>query len=107
MPTLNELHVQRGRLLERIALQRAVLADDVYPLAATLDTADRAVAGARAVIAYLKARPVLVGVAVAALVVLRGRRVVKLARRGFFLWKAWRSIRDNLLARFAGLGFPL
>ena len=41
MQRLNELHLQRGRLLERITTQRYVLMAEVQPVRAALDRTDR------------------------------------------------------------------
>lgn len=103
MNRLTQLHVQRGRLLERIATDRDLLRYDVEPVVEALSKVDRAVAVAQAGVLYIKRHPGLVAIAVTFLVVLRGRRVFRLAQRGFFLWKTWRALRQ----RFFSSGFGL
>ena len=103
MKTLTEVYVQRGRLLERIALQRAVLSQELEPVEQALAQADRVVAGVNAGVAYVKQHPAIAVLGVAVLLVLQGRRVLRLARRGFFLWKAWQSLRERLLFSAFGL----
>jgi hypothetical protein len=102
MKTLTEVHVQRGRLLERIALQRAVLSQELEPVHAVLEATDRVVAGVNAGVAYVKRHPGVTALAVAVLFALKGRRVLRLARRGFFVWKAWQALRERVL--FSGFG---
>jgi hypothetical protein len=102
MKTLTEVYVQRGRLLERIALQRAVLSQELEPVQQALAKADLVVAGVNAGVGYVKRHPALAALGVAVLFVLQGRRVLRLARRGFFLWKAWQSLRERIL--FSGFG---
>ena len=102
MKTLTEVLVQRGRLLERIELQRAVLSDDLQPVQVALAKVDRGLGYVRAGVAYVKGHPGVAALAVAVLVALKGRRIFRLAKRGFFVWKAWRSLRERLL--YSGFG---
>jgi hypothetical protein len=102
MKTLTEVLVQRGRLLERIALQRAVLSEDMQPVQAVLDKTDRGLSYVKLGVAYVKGHPGVTALAVAVLFALKGRRIFALAKRGFFVWKAWRSLRERLL--YSGFG---
>ena len=95
---LNELHLERGRLLERITTQRYVLINEVQPVKAVLGRADQAVDVVRTGVDTLKRYPALAGVAAAVLCVFKPRRVFRLARRGFFVWRTWRSVRERLMA---------
>ncbi|WP_319242276.1 YqjK family protein [uncultured Propionivibrio sp.] len=97
MQRLNELHLERGKLLERITTQRYVLINEVQPIRATLDRADHVIAAARSGIETVKRYPALAGVAAALVCILNARRAFRLARRGFFLWRTWRSLRERLL----------
>ncbi len=101
MKTLTEVLVQRGRLLERIALERAYLREDMQPVHAVLDKTDRGIGYAKAGLAYIKSHPGLTALAITVLFVLKGRRIIVLAKRGFFIWKTWRSLRERL--PFSGL----
>ncbi|MDR2507676.1 MAG: YqjK-like family protein [Candidatus Accumulibacter sp.] len=105
MPTLSELQIQRGRLLERVACQRAAMREKIAPVQRALDTADRAVAGIQAGALYLKRRPWMIGLMAAAVFALKGRRVFRLLKRGFILWRTWRSLRDNLSSGLGSLVF--
>lgn len=105
MPTLSELQIQRGRLLERVVYQRAAMREKIVPIQRALDTADRAVAGVRVGALYLKHRPWMIGLMAAAVFALKGRRVFRLLKRGFVLWRTWRSLRDSLSSGLGGLLF--
>lgn len=96
MQRLNELHLQRGRLLERITTQRYVLMAEVQPVRAALDRTDRVLAQLRAGVDYVKRYPAVAGLAVAMLMVFNVRRTLRLARRGFVVWRTWRLLREKL-----------
>lgn len=98
---LNDVHLRRGRLLERIATQRADLVQQTQPLRAALYTADRAVAHVQAGIDYVKRHPSIAAVAVAALFFMRAGRVWRWTKRGFLAWQTLRMFGDKL----AGLGW--
>lgn len=91
---LIELHQRRGRLLERIANQRATLVREMPPVRAALSTTDRLVAGVRASVGFVKEHPSVVTLVVAALVVLKPIRIGRWARRVFVTWQAWRTLRN-------------
>lgn len=93
-----DIALRRGRLLERIAAQRAALAGQLQPVSAALHATDRAVAGVQGATAYLKAHPRGVAAALALLVVLKPRRVWRWAKRGFVVWRAWRALRQRATA---------
>lgn len=91
-----ELALKRGRLQERIAGQRTMLATQAAPVVAALASADRAVAMGRAGIAYVKRHPVAVGAAIVVLAVLRPRRVWRWGRRAFVAWGLWNKLHRRL-----------
>ena len=93
---LTDLYSQRAQLVERIHHQRAALARQLMPVQATLDTADRVVAGARSGLQFLKGHPLVMSLAVSALVVLKPQRVFRLAARGIAVWRTWRAVRPWL-----------
>lgn len=95
---LIELSLQRGRLQERIAAQRAALAGHLRPLAAAAGTADRALAATRRGIDCVQRHPLEVGLGVAVLAVLRPRVIWRWSRRGFFAWQFWKRARGHLVA---------
>ncbi|MDR1367316.1 MAG: YqjK-like family protein [Candidatus Accumulibacter sp.] len=104
MATLSEIHIRRGRLLERIAAQRARLRDGARPIRRVLDKADSAIAGVHAGVACIKQRPWVLGLFAATMFALKGRRFFRVLKRGFLVWKAWVSLRDNLRdGRYFGL----
>lgn len=91
-----ELAVQRGRLQERIASQRAVLAAQAVPIAEALAGIDRAIAAGRSGVAYVKRHPGQAGAAVALLAALRPRRVWRWGQRALVGWSLWRKLRSRL-----------
>lgn len=101
---LIELSLQRGRLQERAAAQRAALAASLQPVLAAVDTADRGLVKARQGVQYLKRHPMGVGLAVAALAAIRPQRAWRWGRRAFVAWSVWRKIRPRLVE--AGLLTP-
>ena len=98
MPRLDEIRLQRGRLLERITTQRYVLINEVQPLRRTLNQVDQFRQGVRDLSAWVKRNPVTVGLVTAVLVAFNIRRTWRLTRRGFFLWRFWRAMRNAPLS---------
>jgi hypothetical protein len=97
-PGLNELHLRRGRLLERIATQRAALRRDAQPVYAALYKTDRVLARVRAAVDYVKQHPSIAALGVAALFFMKGNRVWRLAKRGFIAWRVWQTFGNKLAA---------
>lgn len=91
-PKLLELATRHGALQVRIAEQRRQLVRHAAPLEAALNRGDAVLDG----VDWLKHHPVAVGAAVAAVVVARPKRAWRWARRGFFLWRGWQSVKDRL-----------
>ena len=104
--SLIELSLQRGRLQERIATQRATLATQLRPVADALETTDRALAGARRGVDYVKRHPGQVGAAVALLALLRPKGVWRWGRRAFVAWGLWKKARRTLAATGLGRSRP-
>jgi len=80
---------ERERILARIGRQRADVVLAIHGLATPIAVLDRATVVAR----YLRARPALVGIAVAVLVALRTRSATGLLARGFGLWRVASRLR--------------
>lgn len=87
-----ELAARRGALAERIAAQRATLGRHAQGLETLCASGDTLVRG----VDWLKRHPAAVGAAVFALVAARPRRAWRWARRGIFVWRGWRSLRNLL-----------
>lgn len=92
---LDDLHLQRGRLIERIAAQRAALIRDAQPVAHTLHKADIVVARVQAATSYVKRHPGIALLAMGGLFVFKGDRLWRWARRGFVAWRTWRALYDR------------
>lgn len=92
-PKRLELATRHGALRARIDEQRRTLARNTQPIQMALSRGDVVLHG----VDWLRQRPAALGVAVAAVLVARPRRAWRWARRGFFLWRGWNSIRRSLL----------
>ena len=97
MRRLNEIHLERGRLLERITTQRYFLAAEIQPVHAALIKLDIVRVRARQGLDYIKQHPLFALAAVAVLATLNIRRTLRLAQRGFFFWRTWRALRQQFM----------
>ena len=94
--SLADLHHERGRLLERIARERADLARELAPLQKISQAGDRVSAVLGTAVRYAKDHPLTLALVVAALVLLRPGRTVRVGkwlRRGLLVWRSWRQLR--------------
>lgn len=89
---LLELATRRGALKARIDAQRLQLARHAHPLEKALAVGDKALEG----VDWLKHHPAAVGVAVAVIVVARPGRAWRWARRGVFVWRGWKALKNAL-----------
>ena len=94
---LNDLHLRRGRLLERIASQRGALGQGLEPVAAALATTDRVFARVHSGIDYLKTHPAVVGITFAALLIVKPRRTLRWSRRAYAVWQTWQVLRERMM----------
>ena len=93
---LIELHLQRGRLIERIAQQRGTLARQLAPVRVACDAMDLVVATARDAAGFVQRHPVGVATGAAALVAMRPRQAWRWLKRGLLVWRGWRAVQDRL-----------
>jgi hypothetical protein len=84
-----ELYVQRGRLRERIGVQRGQLARELAPISGALQAVDRTHAQVRQAQVWLVTHPAIVAAAVVALLVWRPRSVLSAARWSYSAWRSW------------------
>ncbi len=91
---LIELYVQRGRLRERIGVQRTQLARELAPLGGALQLVDRSRAVLLQARQWLTAHPGAVSVVVVALLVWRPRAVFRSLRWGYSAWRSWTRLRE-------------
>lgn len=94
---LDELLLQRGRLIERIAGQRRALVEGFEPLAAAFGRVDTAVFGVRSIVEVLRRHIVAVSAAVGALLLFKRKTALRWGARVFSLWKAWRVAQEVVL----------
>ena len=91
---LIELYVQRGRLRERIGVQRGEFARELAPLGSALNTVDRANAFLHQARLWCAANPGIVAALAVVLVVWRPRAVLRTVRWGLSTWRLWGRWRD-------------
>jgi len=94
---LMEMALRKERLVERGAAQRAAIGRGFGELQGPIAVADRAVSLGR----FVRTHPLLVAVAVAALVAMRGRGLLALAGRAYSIWRLWRWLRAWASRSFA------
>jgi hypothetical protein len=94
----DELLLRRGRLIERIAGQRAALRRDTAPVARALGKLDLAVDGARVGAEYLRRHAVAASLIAGSFLLFNRRAAVRWAGRAFALWKSWRAVRNAFLS---------
>jgi hypothetical protein len=95
-----ELAERRGRLLERITVQRATIARELAPLARALSFTGRLTDRYHHVMTWVRERPLLSGALMLGLglVLLQPRqRGWRLARWGLLGWRLWQRLGDKRL----------
>lgn len=93
-PRQIELYVQRGRLRERISVQRGQLAHELAPFSGALQAIDRTQAQVHQAKVWLATHPAIVAAAVVALLVWRPRSVLGVARWGYSAWRTWARLKQ-------------
>lgn len=97
-PRQIELQRQRGRLQERIAQQRLALADQLKPALEAERLAQRGLQAGQQGLNYLKTQPWAAALLVAAVALLRPRRIWRGLRWGIWIWRRYRSLRQMVPA---------
>lgn len=90
---LIDLAVQRGRLLERSAMQRDMLRQQLQPVVGAMQRTDRTMATLRHGTDYLLTHPGMLVSAAAAVIILRPQRIWRWTKRGLLVWSVWRKAR--------------
>jgi hypothetical protein len=88
-----DLLLQQGRLIERIARQRAELRRDFNPVASALGKVDLAVAGIRWGTDSLLRHPLAISVVAGVFLIFKGKASLRWAGRAYSLWKSWHAVR--------------
>ena len=89
-----DLMRERERLLMRCEAQRLEIAETVEKLQVPIRLIDRTLEG----INYLRDHPLVFGVALALMVVIRPRGWLGWLRRGFMMWRAYRAFSRSVAA---------
>ena len=90
-----KLAERRGALTNRIAGQRSQLAHHSVALARVLGQGDKLLQG----VEWLKAHPLAVGGALAAVVAVRPGRAWRWGQRAVLLWRGWQMLSARLSGR--------
>lgn len=105
--TRSELAFERVRLVERIQFQRATLVRELAPLQRVSQAGDRMTALGAEVLLFLRQHPLAIGSMLAAVALFKPRAAWRWAKRGFFVWRGWRTVQQwqpgmwlQLLRRF-------
>lgn len=96
---LIELYVARGRLRERISMQRNQLAQDLAPLVGGLELLDKGRSVAQQVRSWMTRHPAIVSTLLVAVLVWRPRIVLRSVRWGYGAWRKWTTLRDWMRTR--------
>jgi hypothetical protein len=100
---LTELYLQRGRLQERIRVQRGQVARELAPIGEALHAVDRARALLHQARLWMVANPGVVAAVAVAVVVWRPRAVLRAARWGFSAWRSWSRWQNWVRAGLSSL----
>ena len=90
---LIELYVQRGRLRERIGVQRMQLALELAPLGSALQLMDRGRDVLHQAGQWMLTHPAVLSALVVAVMVWRPRVVFRTLRWGYTTWRNWAWLR--------------
>ena len=93
---LDDLLLQRGRLIERIAGQRVVLQQNFLPVATALDRTDFVIAKVHSLAASIRRHPLAVSLIIAALLAAKGKTILRWGSRAFSLWRTCQFVRKTL-----------
>lgn len=96
--SLAELERERGRLTERIAVQREALAVQFVPVAHVLQFGERVAQTIQSARAFVLQHPWALGTVAGVLVLRRPRSLGRWIKRGLFLWRSWRTARTLTLS---------
>lgn len=104
---LTDLAYERGRLLERIQYQRSALAHELLPLQRAARKGDHLTGVVAELLGFARQNPLTLGAIAAVVLVFKPRMAWRLAKRGFFVWRGWRTLQQwqpgsllQLLRRF-------
>lgn len=95
-PRLLQLATRHGALKARIDEQRRVLAQQSVALEVACERGDVVLQG----VDWLKTHPAAVGAAVLTVVVARPKGAWRWAKRGYFAWRGWQSIKTSISGKF-------
>nr|WP_145549209.1 YqjK family protein [Variovorax boronicumulans] len=92
--SLAELERERGRLLERISVQRSQLPADFALVAQLLQFGERVAMTIQAARSFVQRHPWALGAIGAVMVLRRPRSLGRWLKRGLLVWRTWRTARN-------------
>jgi hypothetical protein len=93
---LLELATRHGALQAKIDEQRRILAQQSVALEAACERGDAVLHG----VDWLKHHPAAVGAAVAVVVIAKPKGAWRWAKRGYFAWRGWQTIKASVAGKF-------
>jgi hypothetical protein len=93
---LDDLLLRRGRLIERLAGQRAALRRDSAPVTLALGKIDSAIIGIRSGVDYLSRHALATSAVAGFFLIFKGKTTLRWVRRAFSLWKSWRAVQNAI-----------
>jgi hypothetical protein len=90
----DDLFLQQGRLIERIAGQREALRRDFEPVELALGKIDFAFASVRSGVNYLRHHMLLASALAGAFLIFKGKAALRWGGRAYSLWKSWRAVQS-------------
>lgn len=98
MSRVEEIRARRAALIERTATERERVTAQFAPFRPPLALVERSIAAGRVILSH----PEWIAGAAALILILRPRRALAWAQRGFLAWRAWQWIAQT--ARKTGVG---
>ena len=92
--TRAELGQERARLTERIQAQRANLARDLAPLQRITQVGNTLSGLVDQAVVYVQQHPLAMSALVGGLLLLKPKGVWRWAKRGFIVWRGWRTVQQ-------------
>ena len=92
---INDIHLRRGQLLERIAHQRTAIREESLPVQAVLLKTDRLLGYSKKTVDFVTQHLGIFLVAGTILLIRKPGASWRLAQRSFLLWKLWQSLNKR------------
>lgn len=91
-----ELAMQRGRLQQEIAQQRATLGQNLAPVVNLLGKGESTINGVRTVSRWVKRNPLPIFAAATMFALAKPVRVWRWGKRSLALWRGWKAVKNKV-----------